>query len=308
MDAHPSESAAGGVLSVVREFVKAMRPVQWVKNVFVFAPLVFGLRLLDTPSLGLAAVAFSLFCLVSSAVYLLNDLMDRHHDARHPTKRFRPIASGRLPVEVARAGIALLLAAGVFGALAFDWRVALVLGGYFALNAGYSLQLKHYAFIDIACIATGFLLRVLAGGFAIAVPVSGWLLACTFLLASLLALGKRKHELLAVAQNGRAPGTRAVLDRYRVHHIDWTLRVLSVVTVASYALYTLSETTVAHFGTRGLVLSVPFVAIGLWRFFRLVAEHAEAQSPTDTMVRDVPFLLNVGAWAVVVTATIYFRW
>lgn len=308
MEANSSTPDASRLSTVLRHFVKAMRPVQWVKNVFVLAPLVFGLRLFDGLSLALAGLTFVLFSLISSAVYLLNDLSDREADARHPTKRFRPIASGALPADIARFGMVALLVGGLCGAMLFDWRVALVLTGYFAMNVAYTSQLKHYAFVDIGCIALGFLLRVLAGGLAIEVPVSGWLLACTFLLASLLALGKRHHELRAVVETGKTAGTRKVLERYRVSHIEGVMRVLAVVTVCSYAAYTLSASTIANFGTSSLIWSVPFVAVGLLRYSQLVGRHTEAQSPTDTMVRDLPFLLNIGLYSVFITAVIYFQW
>jgi len=306
VDAHPTNQAAG-VSHVTREFIRALRPVQWVKNVFVFAPLVFGMRLMHSAELGLSLIAFLFFCLISSAVYLLNDLVDRERDALHPTKKFRPIASGKLPVDVARIGLATILTLGLTGGFLFDWRVGVVLAGYFGLNTAYSFQLKQWAFIDIGCIAAGFLLRVVAGGLAISVPVSIWLLACTFLLAMFLALGKRKHEIMAVSRNGRVASTRAVLDRYRMSHVDVVLRVLAVVIVASYSLYTISADTVVQFGTSALVYTVPFVVFGMWRYLGIVAEHTETQSPTDTMVRDLPFLLNVGIWAVVVTGVIYFN-
>lgn len=307
----PSETRSGA-LSVIRHLLKAMRPVQWVKNVFVLAPLVFGLELGSPVSLARAFVAFAAFCLVSSAVYLLNDLMDREQDRRHPTKRHRPIASGALPLELAKLAVGGLVCSSLGIGLALDWRVASVLGSYFLLNVAYTTVLKHIAFVDITCIALGFLFRVLAGGLATRVDVSIWLLACTFMLASLLALGKRRHELIAVGKNGSdkngAGSTRAVLDRYRVEHIDLAMRVLALVTVASYTLYTLSDSTWQHFHTRSLVWSVPFVVFGLFRFNHLMGRHDDAQSPTDTMVRDTPFLVNVGLWGAFVTAVIYFGW
>jgi len=284
-----------------------MRPVQWVKNVFVLAPLVFGLELGSPVSFARALVAFAAFCLVSSAVYLLNDLMDRELDRRHPTKRHRPIASGTLPLDLAKLSVGALVSLSLGIGVALDWRVACVLGSYFLLNVAYTTVLKHVAFVDITCIALGFLFRVLAGGLATGVDVSIWLLACTFMLASLLALGKRRHELIAVTKSG-AGMTRAVLDRYRVEHIDLAMRVLALVTVASYTLYTLSDSTWDHFHTRSLVWSVPFVIFGLFRFNHLMGRHDDAQSPTDTMVRDAAFLVNVGLWGAFVTTVIYFGW
>ena len=308
VDAQPTQESTGGALFVTRHFVRAMRPVQWVKNVFVFAPLVFGMQLTHGSIALAASITFAFFCLISSAVYFVNDLVDRELDARHPTKRFRPIASGALPAEVARAGAGLLCFGALAGAALLDWRVSVVLGAYFLLNVAYSLRLKQWPYIDITCIALGFLMRVAAGGLATNIPVSGWLLLCTFLLASLLGLGKRKHELLAVHRDGPQESTRSVLEHYRVAHIDWVMAGLAVVTVLSYTAYTLAPSTIAWFQTGSLVWSVPFVVFGLFRFYVLVGDHSEAQSPTDTMVRDLPFLLNMGGWFLFITAALYFQW
>jgi decaprenyl-phosphate phosphoribosyltransferase len=303
MEAHSREGPAR-VVSTFIEFGRSIRPTQWVKNVFVLAPLVFGMQLSNSASVFRALIATAAFCLVSSAVYLLNDIVDRHRDAAHPTKRLRAIASGRLAVEAAWTGLGFILAIGLTTAFVLDWRVGAVISAYFGLNVAYTCYLKHFAFIDTTCIALGFLFRVLAGGLAISVQVSIWLLACTFLLASLLALGKRRHELFAVdaSRNG---ATRDVLSRYRLVHIDWVLKVLSVVTVISYACYTLAPTTMQQFGTWHLVWSIPFVIVGLWRYFVLVHEHAESQSPTDTMVTDRVFLLNVAAWVICILFIVY---
>ena len=299
MDATPSKTPR------LKHLLRAMRPVQWVKNVFVLAPLVFGLKLTDPTSVFRAIGAFLAFCLVASAVYLLNDLKDRVEDARHPTKCRRPIASGALPVHYARNGMFGLILGSIALGMALHWTVAAVLGGYLANNVAYTLRLKHIAYVDITCIALGFLLRVLAGGFAIDIEASTWLLACTFLLASLLALGKRRHELVVVLEKGQWQGTRAVLRNYQLHHIDWAMRALALITVASYALYTLSANTVAQFNTDRLIYSVPFVLFGLWRFNTIVRSDNNTQSPTDSMVRDLPFILNVILWGLFVTVTIY---
>ena len=282
-----------------------MRPVQWVKNVFVIAPLVFGLKLNHLPSVLGATATFVAFCFAASAVYILNDLMDREDDARHPTKKFRPIASGDLSVRHAQWGMVLLILSSCLIGLLIHWSVATVLASYFLNNVAYTLKLKQLAYIDITCIALGFLLRVLAGALAIDVEPSSWLLACTFLLASLLALGKRRHELVVVLRKGQWHGTRAVLKRYHLEHIDWAMRILAIVTVISYALYTLSSNTVAQFQTERLIYSVPFVFFGLWRFNSIVRKDDNAQSPTDSMVRDRAFLVNVLLWGIFVTTTIY---
>jgi len=282
-----------------------MRPVQWVKNVFVLAPLVFGLQLGELSSVLRATAAFLAFCFVASAVYLLNDLIDRADDARHPTKKFRPIASGALTKRYAQFSMAGLILVSLSIGAALHWSVLVILGAYLLNNVAYTLRLKHLAYADISCIALGFLLRVLAGGFAIEVQASSWLLACTFLLASLLALGKRRHELVVVLQQGAFQGTRAVLRTYRLTHIDWAMRSLAAITSISYTLYTLSDHTIAQFNTDRLVYSVPFVLFGLWRFNGIVRKDDNAQSPTDSMVRDLPFILNVILWGIFVTITIY---
>ncbi len=283
-----------------------MRPIQWVKNLFVLAPLVFSKQLGDHGLATTALLTMGLFCLVSSAVYILNDIVDRHLDAAHPTKCHRPIASGALSVPLAwgvLSGLALF-SVGVGGWIA--WSVAALLSAYLVLNLLYTYVLKQIPYVDVGCIALGFLLRVSTGGYAIDVHLSIWLLVCTFLLAFLLGLGKRKHELESVAQSSPAT-TRLVLAYYRSHHIDWVLRGLGVITILCYGAYTLSAPTIHQFGTWHLVFTLPFVVMGLWRYIVLVSRVSDAQSPTDTMVRDPLFLVNMGAWVVVVGAIVYWK-
>jgi 4-hydroxybenzoate polyprenyltransferase len=283
-----------------------MRPIQWVKNLFVLAPLVFSKQLGDHSLATTALLTMGLFCLVSSAVYILNDIVDRHLDAAHPTKCKRPIASGALSVPVARGVTGGLAVSSVFIGAYISPMVSLLLTAYVLLNVLYTFVLKRIPYVDVGCIALGFLLRVATGGFAIDVHLSLWLMVCTFLLAFLLGLGKRKHELESVAQSSPAT-TRLVLAYYRSHHIDWVLRGLGVVTILCYAAYTLSAPTIQQFGTWHLVFTLPFVVMGLWRYIVLVSRVSDAQSPTDTMVRDPLFLVNMGAWVVVVGTIVYWN-
>ena len=173
--------------------VRSLRPAQWVKNALVFAPLIFAQHAFDRHALARSLAAFALFCLASGAVYLLNDLLDRESDRRHPVKRLRPIASGALPPAAAALAAVVIGAGALFTATLLDRRLALVLGIYLLLNLAYSRMLKHVVILDVMTIAAGFVLRVVAGGLAVGVPLSSWLLLCTSLLALFLGFGKRRH-------------------------------------------------------------------------------------------------------------------
>lgn len=286
--------------------VRTLRPRQWVKNLFVAAPLVFS-KNLGAPDLALReGIAVLAFCLLSGAVYAFNDVRDVEADRRHPTKRLRPIAAGALGERAALGMAATLAAAALAACAALDLRLAGAAGGYLANNLLYSLWLKRVPFLDVAMIAGGFLLRVWAGALAIAVPVSPWLLACTGLLAGLLGFGKRAHELLQAEAGARdASGTRAALAGYRAQHLRWALVVLAAATSVAYALYTQDAHTVGFFGTRWLVCTVPFCVLGIARFLQLALWRPREESPTDAILRDWPFLLNLGAWGATVLAIIY---
>lgn len=308
-ETRPTETQALGALSLAREILRTMRPHQWIKNLFLIVPLVFAQKMfvpgsfvLNTEPVLLTVAAFFAFSVMTGSVYMLNDLLDRDKDRRHPAKRSRPIASGRLPVGVAKAAGAALTTAAVIGAFAINWRFAVVMLGYWGVNVAYSFRLKHVVFVDVGCIATGFILRILAGAVAIGVPVTLWLYACTFLLALFLGLGKRKHEL--VFSGGEH--TRRVLQSYNVDHVNMALIGTAIATAACYTAYTLSDHTYHQFGTRALVVTVPFIAFGLGRFVWLLNQSGEAQSPTDRMLRDAPFLLNVGLWAACVVLLVYW--
>jgi decaprenyl-phosphate phosphoribosyltransferase len=283
--------------------VKSLRPHQWIKNLFVAAPLIFARRVGDMDAVLLTAAAVAAFCLLSSAVYLLNDLVDIEKDRAHPVKRNRPLASGRLSPNAGRVlalGLAVfgLGAAAAIGVAFFATAVA-----YLLLNISYSLALKKIAFLDVACISAGFLLRVLGGAAAIAVPASRWLLACTLLLSALLGFGKRAHELRVSGEGGREQ--RDVLGQYRPEVLSRLLTVLGVSTVAIYALYTQSRHATEMFGTRGLAWTVPFVAFGIFRFLGLSRRRTDAESPTDSMLRDPLFLANLALYAGAIFLILY---
>lgn len=282
--------------------LKTLRPHQWVKNVFVLAPVVFAKEAGVYEALGRGLLAALLFSLAAGAVYTLNDLVDVEKDRLHPVKRNRPIAAGVVPPHVASAFAALLFAAAVVGAVFLGIPFTLSAVAYIVLNLGYSFWLKNIVFVDVLCIATGFLLRVQAGCFATKVEPSYWLLGCTFLLALFLALGKRRHELAA---GEKAPRSRRVLARYSPRVVKTLMYVMAFLTAAAYTAYTLAPHTIEYFGTYWFVATVPFVLFGLVRFTSIVNRRRSADSPTDAMLRDWPFILNIVAYSGVVLGIIY---
>lgn len=283
--------------------LKSLRPHQWVKNVFVLAPWVFSGQMLDVPTAWRALTAAALFCAVSGAVYLVNDAADVEQDRLHPVKRHRPIAAGIVPAPLAKR-LAWGLGLVALGAAAFvsPWLTA-VLVTYLLVNLAYSSRLKHVAWVDVGVIATGFLLRVLAGGVATGVHISVWLLACTFLLALYLGLGKRRHELLAAGDGARAQ--RGVLASYRVEHTTGAMLGTALATAAAYTAYATSPHAAELFGLSRGWWTVPMIVVGLTRFFTLSSMSEDPSSPTDRMIRDPLFLFNIAAWGLLVLVLLY---
>ena len=291
------------VRAVLLGLLRTMRPHQWVKNLFVVAPIFFARELFDTQRAYLTAAAFGLFCMISSSVYVLNDLADLEADRAHPVKCKRPLASGRVSPRAAQLTGVGLMVFGLVGALLIGLPFAATLLAYLVLNVAYTFKLKRVAYLDVLCIASGFELRVIAGTLAARVPPTTYLLVVTFLLAAFLAFGKRMHEL---AQGDGAVKQRAVLQRYQPRTVIALLYVTALSTVAVYTMYTLDPATAQHFGTTRLIFSVPFTLFGVLRFLRLVSNRGDADSPTEQMLRDIPFLVNLALWAVAVTAILYF--
>jgi decaprenyl-phosphate phosphoribosyltransferase len=295
----------GSMLWRATGLLLTLRPHQWVKNVFVLAPVVFAKVIFDPLLLTRAAGAFVVFCLLASAVYTINDLADADADRQHPIKRHRPIASGRVPVRAARVlAVVLVLAAFAAALLAFAWEFFLVALSYFAINLAYSFKLKHVAYLDVGCIAAGFVLRVVAGGYGTTVHVSGYLLLCTALLAAFLGFGKRRHELAGVAAgNGRAQ--RAALESYSKRGLDVALWITALTTIGTYLAYTLDPHTQEQFHTRWLWVSTVLVVLGVARFVTLVRSRPQAESPTQEMLRDGPFVGIVLLWVILVMWVVY---
>lgn len=283
--------------------VMALRPRQWPKNAAVLAAFFFAL---GDPTQGVAirqfivvAQAVALFCLASSAMYLLNDLLDRERDRAHPVKRRRPIASGELPVGVAAVIGGTLAVAAVTGAVALSRPFAAVLGAYLAMQALYSLALKRVPLVDVIVIATGFVLRTIAGARAIHAAISPWLLLCAFLLALFLALCKRRGERRKL-DSGDSFSTRPALAGYGEHLLDQLIAIVASATITCYAIYTLWPDTVAKFRTHRLVYTVPFVLFGLFRYLDLVYRHDEGGEPEHVLLTDLPTLLNLALYGAAV--------
>lgn len=278
---------------MVRSLLRALRPAQWVKNLFVLGPLLFARRLQDRHAVLLALVAFAAWCAVASAVYLGNDLADLEADRAHPDKKDRPLASGALPVWVAVTAAALLGASGLAIALRVSPPVAALLAGYVVANALYSLWLKQVVLVDVMVVASGFVLRVLAGAWVIRVPPSPWILVVTGLLALFLGFAKRRQEL---ATAGDAPASRAVLEHYTVGFLDGIQTMLAAATVIAYALYCVSPATVGRVGDLRMLLTAPVVLHGILRYLYLVEVRGHGENPTRVALTDPGIILTVVVW------------
>jgi 4-hydroxybenzoate polyprenyltransferase len=281
----------------------SLRPAQWSKNLLVFAGLLFGHKLLDPAAVLDAVAAFAVFCALSGVVYLVNDIADRDSDRQHPLKAQRAIASGALPVPTA-AGAALALGAGgLAAAYAIGPAFAGVATAYLALQVMYSLALKHVVILDVLTIAIGFVLRAVGGAVAVRVEISHWLLVCTILLALFIALAKRRHELVLLADG--ATQHRPILGEYTPYLLDQMIGVVTASTLISYIFYTISPETQAKFGTAWLGLTIPFPLYGIFRYLYLVHQREGGGSPADLLLTDRPLLGCVALWALTVALIIY---
>jgi 4-hydroxybenzoate polyprenyltransferase len=281
----------------------SLRPHQWVKNTLVFGGLVFSHSLFDAIAVQKSLAAFGIFCMASSAVYLLNDLRDLATDRLHPMKCLRPLAAGLVSPMLAVVLMILLAAAALTWAAFLGSRFTLVLGIYFLLNIGYSLGLKRVAILDVMIIASGFVLRAVAGAAAIGVPPSPWLILSTLMLALLVGFGKRRQELV-VLQDG-ATRHRASLEGYTLPFLDMMMSIAGGASVVTYALYTMADETVARFGSRRLIATVPWVIYGVFRYLYLAHHSAKGDDPARLFVTDPPTLVNVVMWIAIVAYLVY---
>ena len=302
-----AEPRSGRVIVSTRplamSLVLSLRPSQWTKNLIIFAALMFGRRLLDARSVLYAVGAFVVFCALSGVVYLLNDVVDRVADSRHPIKKYRPIASGAVPVRTAIITAAALGTVALAAAFRLRPEFGLLCTSYVALLVLYSGPLKHVVIIDVLTIAIGFVLRAAAGAVVIDVPISNWLLFLTILLALFLALSKRRHELVLLADE--ATSHRRILQEYTPYLLDQMISVVTASTLVAYAFYTVSPETVEKFHSDLLPLTLPFPLYGIFRYLYLVHQKEGGGSPAEMLLNDRPLLVCVALWATAVALIIY---
>ena len=288
---------------MIRDLLRSMRPPQWIKNLFLFAAPIFGRAIGQGPVLVRTAAAFVVFCGLSSALYLVNDVCDAAEDRVHPRKSKRPIAAGRISPGQAWIAAGVLAVIGLTGAALLGGTFFVAAAAYVLLHLAYSWRLKHVVILDVFIVAAGFVIRVAAGGFVAGVTPSSWLLVCTTLIALLLALGKRRHELVSLEED--APQHRSVLGEYDALLLDQMIAVVTAATAVAYALYCMSGETVRRFGSEKLLWTAPFVLYGIFRYLYLVYMRGEGGSPEELIVRDGPLLLSTALWIVTAAALIY---
>jgi 4-hydroxybenzoate polyprenyltransferase len=281
---------------------RTMRPRQWTKNGFIFAALVFDRQLTRPGPFAVTLAGFVILCLASSAVYLVNDLADLESDRRHPTKCFRPLAAGELSPSVARTAAIVLILASLAASLALSWAFALIVLGFLVLNLLYSFRLKHVAIIDVFSIAGGFVLRVAAGVSLITVErFSPWLFVCTTLLALFIGFGKRRAELSLM--QAEAASHRRVLDGYTIGYLDQLIMIVSSTTIIGYALYTFSAVNLPE--NHLMMLTIPFVLYGIFRYLNLIHVENEGGAPEDLLLRDRPLMATLILWGLTSVLILY---
>ncbi len=286
-----------------RALLKSMRPKQWMKNGFVFAALVFDEKLFQPLLLAKIMLAFVIFCVASSAVYLLNDLADREKDRQHPTKRRRPLASGELPPWVAVVAIGVFIVVSLPAALWLGWRFALVIAGYLALNVAYSFWLKHVVIVDVFLVAAFHLLRVVAGVVVVqAERFSPWLYICITLLALFIAIGRRRNELVLLGE-GNATAHRTSLQEYNLRLLDDMIGLVTSAATVAYSFYTFSAPNLPT--NHAMMLTIPFVLYGLFRYLYLIHVRSEGGAPEELILRDKPLLASVALWGLAVVVVLY---
>jgi 4-hydroxybenzoate polyprenyltransferase len=275
--------------STARAVAAALRPRQWSKNLLVFAGIVFAAKLGDAVRWGEVLAAFGAYCALSSAAYLVNDLRDREHDRLHPVKRDRPLARGELSVRAA-VGLAAALGAGAFAVTAWlGWPSLGLAAGFAGLQLAYSFGVKHVVLVDVLAIGGLFVIRAAAGAESVDVRISPWLLLCTALLALFLALAKRRGELVLVGAR-ETPG-RPVLEGYSLELVDQLVSVVAASTVIAYSLYTFTARD-----SKALMVTIPFVIFGVFRYLLLVHRDDLGEEPEQVLLTDLPIIVDVGLW------------
>jgi len=297
--------AAPAATGVRVAMLELLRPAQWTKNLVVFAALVFSKHLFDPHSLALVSLAFLAFCATASGAYVANDIRDCERDSQHPVKALRPLPSGRVGRGAAMVLAATLMLLGVGGAWALGPPFGALVSLYLLLQFAYTFALKAVVILDVMAIAAGFVIRAAAGGVVIDVPISPWLMICTFLLMLFLGFSKRRHELVLLET--RATDHRATLRDYSPYFLDQMIAVVTASTVVAYAIYTASPEVQEKLGTDKLYLTIPFVLFGIFRYLYLVHQREEGGNPTQVLLTDRPLLLDVGLWFATIAVLLYWK-
>ncbi len=271
-----------------------MRPKQWTKNLFVFAGIIFSFKFTEPLLIFKTLAAALVFCGVSGAVYIINDIYDYEKDRRHPEKCKRPIASGRLSIPRAKGAFVFVLLCSMIAALVLGTGFFIACAFYFFMNLAYSMRLKNYVIFDVLIISIGFVLRAMAGALVIDVQISAWLLVCTLFLALFLALCKRRNELVLMEE--RAVKHRLVLAEYTPMLVDAMIMVATTATVMSYSIYTVSPTGAYHLGTRYMYLTIPLVIFGIFRYLYLVHSKGLGGAPEQVLLKDKPIIADIMMW------------
>jgi 4-hydroxybenzoate polyprenyltransferase len=290
--------------SSLRDLFQLLRPTQWSKNTVLFAALIFAKHLFVPSDLLTVALGFLAFCSLASGAYVMNDLRDCERDREHPLKSLRPLPSGRVRRGTAVVLSIALVVTGMLSAIALQPEFGVLAGVYFVLQVAYTFWLKEAVILDVMSIAAGFVIRAVAGGVIIGVPVSPWLIICTFLLALFLGFSKRRHELVLL--EARATDHRASLKEYSPYFLDQMIAVVTASTVVAYAIYTASPEVREKLGTDKLYLTIPFVLFGIFRYLYLVHQREEGGNPTQLLLTDQPLLIDVLLW--IATAALLLYW
>ncbi len=289
---------------MIRNYVKLIRPKHWVKNLFLFLPLLFGLQMFTPERLLSAIVGFISFCFAASSMYAFNDIMDLQGDRLHPAKKDRPLASGEIKVPAAYLISIVLALISIFLGFFSNIGFVLVVLTYMLINILYSIYLKNVVILDVFIIALGFVLRIVAGSVATNIYMSKWIILCGFTLSLFLGFTKRRAEIIELGEG--FVSHRPVLSHYNPYFLDTMINIVNSLTVITYLFYTIDQETIAKFGNK-LFLSLPIVLYGVFRYQYLIYHKGESSSPTENFLTDIPLLATVVIWALFCGAIIFFE-
>jgi len=288
----------------MRDIIKLLRVKQWIKNFFVFGPIIFSKHLFDIQYVNAALLAFLSFCLLSSTIYIINDIVDLDIDKLHPIKKNRPITSGRISVQVAIVIAGVLFLIVVYINIFLEHYFQLVSLSYFILNILYTFWFKHIVILDVFSIAGGFMLRVLGGAIVINVPASPWLIICTLFISLFLAFAKRRSEIITMEDKQNST-TRKVLDDYDLKFLDIMLVITSSGMAISYSLYTVSERTIKELNTDNLIYTTIFVLYGIFRYLYLLLKKNIGEDTAQVLLKDTPMMINIFLWVITCIIILY---